>query len=386
MLRLAGVLRRRLNKKPIWVIAERPHEARDNGYHFFQYLCEYHPEVLAVYPITNDSPDKSKVARLGKTVRWGGLRHYLYWAIADVTASAHANDAAPVGRLAWQAKSAGRVFHISAYLRHGVTATGLPGFLKGNGYAFDLVTTSAPCETRFLKAHSSHSKAIREVGLCRFDALLDAQRPKKQVLMMPTWRREFRGFLAKYGRNKALRLFFDSDYYRVLNGFINSPGLCELLNRYDHEFVFYLHSGAQEFLGAFESSNPRVTIASPQSYDVQSLLKASRIMVTDYSSVAFDFVYMGKPLVYLLPDTDFFEKHVEAAYFDLERDGFGPVVTTATGAVQALRETLENDASLVTPYADRVSEFFSRRDSHNCERTFEAITTFQKARKGSFGS
>lgn len=35
MLRLAGVLRRRLNKKPIWVIAERPHEARDNGYHFF---------------------------------------------------------------------------------------------------------------------------------------------------------------------------------------------------------------------------------------------------------------------------------------------------------------------------------------------------------------
>lgn len=43
--------------KSIWLISERGTDARDNGYHFFRYLREKHPEIECYYVITKDSPD-----------------------------------------------------------------------------------------------------------------------------------------------------------------------------------------------------------------------------------------------------------------------------------------------------------------------------------------
>lgn len=49
-------------------------------------------------------------------------------------------------------------------------------------------------------------------------------------------------------------------------------------------------------------------------------------MVTDYSSVAFDFAYMKKSLVYAQFDREaFFEGQTyDEGYFNYETDGFGP--------------------------------------------------------------
>ena len=46
------------------------------------------------------------------------------------------------------------------------------------------------------------------------------------------------------------------------------------------------------------------------------------------SSVAFDFAYLGKPVIYAQFDKEeFYEKHdYKAGYFNYERDGFGEVV------------------------------------------------------------
>ena len=45
----------------------------------------------------------------------------------------------------------------------------------------------------------------------------------------------------------------------------------------------------------------------------------------DYSSIAFDFAYMKKPLIYYQFDQDkYYTNHFAKGYFDCERDGFGP--------------------------------------------------------------
>ena len=46
-------------------------EARDNGYWFFKYLREKHPEQSCVYAIKKKSVDYQKVAKLGRTVEYG---------------------------------------------------------------------------------------------------------------------------------------------------------------------------------------------------------------------------------------------------------------------------------------------------------------------------
>ena len=65
----------KLFRRELWLICDNKNEARDNGYWFFKYLCEQHPEQDAVYAINKRSPDYQKVRDLGKTVRYGSFRH-----------------------------------------------------------------------------------------------------------------------------------------------------------------------------------------------------------------------------------------------------------------------------------------------------------------------
>ena len=45
----------------VWLISERGYEARDNGYFFFKYLKENHPNIKVKYIISNNSYDLSKL-------------------------------------------------------------------------------------------------------------------------------------------------------------------------------------------------------------------------------------------------------------------------------------------------------------------------------------
>ena len=62
-----------------WLICEDKNEARDNGYWFYKYLCENQPNVKAVYAISSKSPDYDKVNRLGPTVEYGSVLHWIIY-------------------------------------------------------------------------------------------------------------------------------------------------------------------------------------------------------------------------------------------------------------------------------------------------------------------
>ena len=47
--------------KDVWLIAERGDEARDNGYAFYKYMEENHPEKNFYYIIKKNSPDIYKI-------------------------------------------------------------------------------------------------------------------------------------------------------------------------------------------------------------------------------------------------------------------------------------------------------------------------------------
>jgi len=115
--------------------------------------------------------------------------------------------------------------------------------------------------------------------------------------------------------------------------------------------------------------SPRVIIASFNDYDVQELLMNSKMLITDFSSVIFDFAYMGKPIVYY----QFDDIHYSHGYFDYGRDGFGPVLKTEDEVINYLAEKV-NDGFLVDDmYKARAETFFEIRDDNNCERNFNAI-------------
>ena len=69
----------RLFRRDMWLICDNKNEARDNGYHFYRYVRENHPEQDAVYAISKKSKDFDRVKNLGKTVNYGSFRHWVLY-------------------------------------------------------------------------------------------------------------------------------------------------------------------------------------------------------------------------------------------------------------------------------------------------------------------
>lgn len=78
--------------------------------------------------------------------------------------------------------------------------------------------------------------------------------------------------------------------------------------------------------------------------DLNVVLPLCDVLVTDYSSVAFDFLLLDRRIVYFLPDH---ERYVARRnlYFSLEEMTAGPIVTTAPALYRTLAGDLADDAA-----------------------------------------
>ena len=107
-----------------------------------------------------------------------------------------------------------------------------------------------------------------------------------------------------------------------------------LLKEKGYEFIFKPHPELVKYLELI-SVNDYVKISSSESFS--DLFKDSSLLITDYSSILFDYAYMRKPQVLYQFDIDeFYGKHYKRSYFDHGRDGFGDVVTSLDGVISSI--------------------------------------------------
>jgi len=237
---------------------------------------------------------------------------------------------------------------------------------------------SAKREYEFVKAKYFYpDRNIGCVGLCRFDYLLNAgTKTDNVILIMPTWRmwhkRKKDGVPLTANEIDA---FKNGEFFCQYAALLNNEALLKTLRDNGMKVVFYVHYQLQDYTPLFKHlENDVVCIADRYRYDVQQLLMESRMLLTDYSSVFFDFAYMNKPLVYFQFDKNrFHDSHYAEGYFDYDRDGFGPCCTSLQEVVDSLVGAIKNNCVQPETYAKRVTEFFMSRDGKNCERTYQAI-------------
>jgi len=352
--------------KDLWIVSERGVDARDNAYHFFKFLRNEHPEINSVYIISKDSPDRNKVAPLGELVEYGSFRHYLCFILAKVKVSTHIDGYSPdilffhkFGKL-FPDKSK-RIF-----LQHGIIKDDL-AFCHADQTNIDMFTCSAVPEFEFIKDNFGYPDGVLVLsGMCRYDNLKKTEEPTKKILFMPTWRSKL--------RTCTQSTFEQSDYFKEYNSFLNCRELADMLEEYDYELIFYPHFEVHRFLDSFDSNNSRVKIADFKNNDVQELLINSDILVTDYSSVFFDFAYMRKPVVFFqYNEEEFRTGHYKEGYFNYKRDGFGEIAKTKEAVINSLRALIENGLNPDELYLERMNSFFAFNDRENCRRNYEAI-------------
>lgn len=346
----------------VWIVSERGSDARDNGYHFFKYIRENHPEIKAYYIIEKKSADYHKVAKLGNIVKYKSLKHHFLFAVSDYKISSHIFGYSPDVLSYNRFQKLGLIKGKLVFLQHGIIVNDIEWMFYPKTKLDLFVCGARPEYEAVIKRYGYPSGVVKYLGLCRYDALNKPCVLKNRILLMLTWRIDV---CAVGNRDK----FTQSEYYRKLQSFINNQNLIDYLDKNDLELVFYPHFEIQRFLKDFHSVSPRVIIASFNDYDVQELLMNSKMLITDFSSVFFDFAYMGKPIVYY----QFDDIHYAHGYFDYGRDGFGPVLKTEDEVINYLAEKV-NDGFLVDDmYKARAETFFEIRDDNNCERNFNAI-------------
>lgn len=355
----------------LWLISERKDEARDNGFWLYKYIREKYPNIDIVFAINKSSPDYNKVSKLGIVIKHGSVKHWIYYFVASKFITTQKITGAPNAALCYFLIMSGIIKKTSVFLQHGITKD-QTYFLDYNETKFSLFVCAAKPEYEYISKHLHYpTGSVKLVGFCRYDNLYKPDNiQKKQIIIMPTWRKWIAG---EFGQSLTAN-FKETEYFIKWNDLLNNSDFINLLEKFDLNIIFYQHSNMQKYTNYFISNNKRVIIADWQHYDVQDLLKESCLLITDYSSIAMDFAYMRKPLMYYQFDQqEFRTKQYQEGYFSYENNGFGEVVLSVSDLLNKFEEYAKSNFLPIDIYLKRIEQFYAFFDNNNCERTFRAI-------------
>lgn len=357
----------------VWLVSERPAEAQDNGYWLFKYICENECHRNTYYIIKSGARDEKKVVTLGKTIKAYSLKHYLYYLLATKHISSQIDGGMPSMRVCSFLERHGLLKNKKIFLQHGVIKDVLPFCFKETARV-DMFCCSTKIETEFVRKNFGYQEnEVFQTGLARFDNLYKNQgKTKKQVLVMPTWR----AWLAKKefkNDETAIANFINSPFYKCYATLLENKRLHDILKKNGYNLIFYVHSDLQFYTKQFQILDRTIEIASDQDYDVQQLLVESEILVTDYSSIFFDFAFMKKPICYYHFDYEEYRKkqHLEG-YYDYHK-GLGPVFDCVDDIVMYIEHIISQEGKMDQVYSELADDLMDLRDGNNCERIIKQI-------------
>lgn len=106
--------------------------------------------------------------------------------------------------------------------------------------------------------------------------------------------------------------------------------------------------------------------------DVTELYLAADILITDFSSVMFDFTVTGKPVLFLAPDLERYRAE-RGFYFDFEATAPGPILKTDSEVVEALARIDEISAEYSVKYRAWQQKFNSLEDGKAAARVVDIV-------------
>ena len=361
----------KLKHNNLWIICEDPNEARDNGYWLFKYIVKEHPKQDVVYAIKKGSPDYNKVHDLGRTVEFGSLRHWILYLVASKKISSQ-KAGNPNAAIFYFLEVYGLLKDKRVFLQHGIIINDLK-WLYYNVTKMNRFICGAFPEYKFIQQTFGYPKKnVVYTGLCRFDGLHDATYKSNFVLIMPTWREWIADEDYRLKLYEGTTNIKETNYFKKWRELIENPEIERLSNKYGIKFVFFPHRNMQRYLNYFPETNEYLEVADANKYDVQGLLKMSSMMVTDYSSVFMDMIYMKKPIVFYQFDYEKFRQgQYGEGYFDYRDNPFGRSFRQLSSVFEEIEVIIKNNYDVSNDYLSAHREFFPLFDTNNCKRIYE---------------
>lgn len=184
-------------------------------------------------------------------------------------------------------------------------------------------------------------------------AALGVRPGTKLVLYAPTWRDNRRTESRQYAMVNHLELGRVSsavgDEWTVLvRGHSNTPGLT--------------------------AANTVDNVVDVSDYpDITELMLVADVLVTDYSSVMFDFAVTGKPMLFLVPDLEEYAERTRGFYLDLAEIAPGPLLDDTDDVIAALSGAAGASTGDVERYTSFRQRFAPHDDGSAAHRVVRAV-------------
>lgn len=250
------------------------------------------------------------------------------------------------------------------FLQHGVMYmvsldSGLrTSFRKNNEIRLHRTVVSSEAEAKhFTDLAGMEREDLYVTGLAKFDKSFryeDADR----IIIMPTWRR--------WEANLARTAPEETGYFRMLQRMYNAvpDNLKEKVIVLPHPLMSSSFAGEDAFDGH---------IVVGKSYD--RLLRTCDLLITDYSSIAYDAFYRGANVIFCWEDLEeCMKRYGEKGHLMLTEElAFGPVCDGSEGSqiTEAIGRLYRK--SQPEEYIDNYKKLVSFNDGHNSDRIVECL-------------
>ncbi|MFD0869522.1 bifunctional glycosyltransferase/CDP-glycerol:glycerophosphate glycerophosphotransferase [Paenibacillus residui] len=368
--RLVNHINKIINKnKEIWLFLDRQDKADDNAEHLFKYAIKQIDGIKKYFIIQKDSKDYNRLKHDGlPVIPYGSYKHKFLQLQAKKVISSHVGDFVRNPFYSLEIYYRDLMDFDLIFLQHGITKDDVSNWLNKYNENIKMFVTAANLEYQSILSGNYYydKNVVKLTGFPRYDNLVNED--KKQILIMPTWRRSI---VEKINHRTGLRPYSEtfklSEYFKMYNSLINDERLITQAKQKGYSIVFLPHPNIQQQISDFDRNEYVEFVDYHTSY--QQLFNESSMLITDFSSVAFDVAYLKKPVLYF----QFDENHLDEGYFDYDTMGFGEVCRDYEDIIKNAIEYIKNDCKMKDIYVKRVEKFYAYTDHNNCKRVYESI-------------
>ncbi|MBV8060113.1 MAG: CDP-glycerol glycerophosphotransferase family protein, partial [Alphaproteobacteria bacterium] len=211
---------------------------------------------------------------------------------------------------------------------------------------FDIfVGTSQVSKDAWARRFNFHR--FEAVGYPRMDAL---SRPATPHDLLNVDTDSLHAMEADHFHNHPVILYAPTFRDHKLGTWLHDVGLDQVAaNAAEKSYAVYvnLHPFEAAILPELQARYPALRFIRPET-DIYPLLRQVDVLVTDYSSLTFDFLPLDKPIVHFCPDHDSYIANARPLVSGYEKLLAGPVVSTTgelSTALEAVLSASQNDVA-----------------------------------------
>ena len=367
----------KFKNRRIWLVGGNAGELyADNARAIYEYVRSK-KEIEEFWVLNENSSIKDKIP--GEILIKGSVNAYLHFMNAEVVMFSHSISADIVPFL--YVVPLLNKFHyktLKVFLNHGTV--GLKKRKALNAKTEKIVEKMVQsydlniCDSKFEKDVKSKSwwnvpqKTTFVTGYPRYDKLYNANIREKEIFFMPTWRPWLKNNVDDIQK---------TEYFKNIINLLQNETLNKFLKIKDIKMSVYIHQLMHEYFDKFNDVKFEGNInILPKDAEITKEIMKSNMLITDYSSIAYDYLYMDMPILFYQFDKDEYEKKI-GSYIDLNNDLFGEVAYTTKECVEKIVKIINNDFKHLEDISKKVEKikpkFLEYTDKSNSKRVYKLI-------------